>query len=1118
MFDLKDISDKLVSGVNNLTFHPNLGALEGTFVGPYTFNTLTVNVKSDEPAEKLNTTMTVEAYANRDGSADIDVEFEDYVNGTLTLFKDGVEFDSQEIEDDFYAQFHIDHLDKGNYTFRVVFDSEQFNTLEESDSISVDYGFMYFYLAEEEVNVGENFTALITLPDDANGTVTVTIGEHEYVINVTGGLMQVPIPALEKGSFTVYCNYSGDANYYARSSDATLKVKSTEPSVDYYGIIYVDVNGSDSNNGSDSSPVATIAKAIELASNDNNTEHKIVIREGTYAEHDLNITSALDISGEGNVVIDAEQLGRILNINTAADVSVSGITFKNGKASVAGAINIKDAKATIDNCVFTENEASSGAAIVVDADDVKLTNDVFTNNTGRNGAVKIGKYSWSTRKSSGSNSLIENCTFDNNHNSIYGNCMGLDIEEATTGIKIIGSNFTNNKGEAYSEHGALYIKGDDVVVDGCLFENNSMGMAAAVQIDGENVVIQNSKFVNNTVSTGLYTRSGAIEIQSPAQIINNTFINNGGDECRQGGAIDIVYAEYGGDILISGNKFINNSAIKGAAIYVDGGSEDGCEFDSVTIEDNIFEGNEALQGAGIYTATSDVPTDIKNNEFKDNNAELGSGIYVDSTIVNLEGNTMANEDIYLDGVAYVDTETTLTFDAPAQAFKGETVNVTATLTDDMNNSISGVSIAFTANGENIGEVIIENGVATVQLNVTDATEYIISGSSDLDSTIKTAAINVVLNATVDIPDVSGEAGDEITVPVVVKVDGESVDNDNVSVVFGNETFNVPINNGTANVKLTLPKDAGEYNLTVSYGGINETKVVTVAPVSEVASIISINMVNGKVVTGILTDINYNPIADSVVEYSINGVNANVTTGSDGTFTFEVQYDVKTDISFAGNEKILPSNTSIIIKDVAPTRTATVINSSDFTQYSCDYYEGERGGNFTFQLLDMVGNPLANKTIYIGYNGVTLNRTTDANGFANVQINLKNAGLYTFVVVFLGDENYNASMAVHKVVIDKKPTSISASAKTFKATAKTKKYTVTLKTIKGSSIDGKTYLAAGKKVTLKINGKTYTAKTNAKGQATFSLKITKKGKFTASIKYDGDVTYKASSKSVKITIK
>ena len=78
--------------------------------------------------------------------------------------------------------------------------------------------------------------------------------------------------------------------------------------------------------------------------------------------------------------------------------------------------------------------------------------------------------------------------------------------------------------------------------------------------------------------------------------------------------------------------------------------------------------------------------------------------------------------------------------------------------------------------------------------------------------------------------------------------------------------------------------------------------------------------------------------------------------------------------------------------------------------------------------------------------------------------------------------------------------------------------MTLKTIKGSSVNGKKYLKAGKKVTLKINGKTYPAKTNTKGKATFSLKLTKKGKYKASIKYTGDNTYEKSSKTVKITIK
>ena len=99
----------------------------------------------------------------------------------------------------------------------------------------------------------------------------------------------------------------------------------------------------------------------------------------------------------------------------------------------------------------------------------------------------------------------------------------------------------------------------------------------------------------------------------------------------------------------------------------------------------------------------------------------------------------------------------------------------------------------------------------------------------------------------------------------------------------------------------------------------------------------------------------------------------------------------------------------------------------------------------------------------------------------------------------------------KTTTTKVATKIIAKKATFKAKKKSKKYTVTLK--------------AGKKVlkkfklTLKVKGKTYKATTNSKGKATFSLKkLTKKGKYTAVIKFAGNGNYKASTAKVKITIK
>ena len=189
----------------------------------------------------------------------------------------------------------------------------------------------------------------------------------------------------------------------------------------------------------------------------------------------------------------------------------------------------------------------------------------------------------------------------------------------------------------------------------------------------------------------------------------------------------------------------------------------------------------------------------------------------------------------------------------------------------------------------------------------------------------------------------------------------------------------------------------------------------------------------------------------------------------------------------------------------------------FSRVATDYYAGERGAFFYAKLTDINGNPLVNKTVQIAVNGPIYNVTTDEQGRAGLQVNLAAANTYTYALSFQGDDKYKASpLASSKLTVTKKKTSITASSKTFKAKAK-KTISVTLKTVK-NPYNGKTYLKAGKKVTLKVNGKTYTAKTNAKGVAKFTIKLTKKGKYSATVKFAGDKTYKASSKSIKITVK
>ena len=91
----------------------------------------------------------------------------------------------------------------------------------------------------------------------------------------------------------------------------------------------------------------------------------------------------------------------------------------------------------------------------------------------------------------------------------------------------------------------------------------------------------------------------------------------------------------------------------------------------------------------------------------------------------------------------------------------------------------------------------------------------------------------------------------------------------------------------------------------------------------------------------------------------------------------------------------------------------------------------------------------------------------------------------------------------------KTTALTTPTKTYKVKA-TKKLAITLKA------SGKP--VSGKKITVKVNGKTYSAKTNAKGVATVTVKITKKGTFKYTASFAGDKNYKSISKKGTIKVK
>ena len=233
------------------------------------------------------------------------------------------------------------------------------------------------------------------------------------------------------------------------------------------------------------------------------------------------------------------------------------------------------------------------------------------------------------------------------------------------------------------------------------------------------------------------------------------------------------------------------------------------------------------------------------------------------------------------------------------------------------------------------------------------------------------------------------------------------------------------------------------------------------------------------IDGVLTDGSGNLMANEKVSY--NG--KSISTDENGEFLLGKNNDDSAScISISQND---------VLKD---SKIKTQISSSIFTSYAIDFSSGERGNYFKFRLLDVDGNPLGNMPVQVGTPFV-----------------------YTFAIFYSGDINYDSAFNVQQIIISQKTCSISAPAKSFKVKSKNKLYTITLKSDKCSSIDGKPYMSSGKQVTLKINKKTYVAKTNKKGQATFKLNINKKGTYTAKIAYEGNFMYSGAQKSVKIKI-
>ena len=251
---------------------------------------------------------------------------------------------------------------------------------------------------------------------------------------------------------------------------------------------------------------------------------------------------------------------------------------------------------------------------------------------------------------------------------------------------------------------------------------------------------------------------------------------------------------------------------------------------------------------------------------------------------------------------------------------------------------------------------------------------------------------------------------------------------------------------------------------------------------------------------------------------INNRATGATTDSKGGAVYGFEYG---DVTLY--DCYLEDNEAVLGQDLCNAKAVNcVFNRHHFTEgrnsvYNCSvvYYAYLKSSGVSkyygtankliVNLKDDKGKAIANVNVNVVLKGVSKNIKTDSNGRATLAIGLA-PGTYYAKITYPGAEGISS-----KIVVKKATPKITAKAKTFKKSVKTKKYSITLK------VNNKAM--KNTKVTIKVNKKTYSAKTNSKGVATFKItKLTKKGKYTATVKYAGSKYYNAKSVNVKITVK
>ena len=428
-------------------------------------------------------------------------------------------------------------------------------------------------------------------------------------------------------------------------------------------------------------------------------------------------------------------------------------------------------------------------------------------------------------------------------------------------------------------------------------------------------------------------------------------------------------------------------------------------------------------------------------------------------------------------------------------------------------------------------VMMKNGTATVRFykdefgpsgNVITAV-FPTPGTNIDDKVSKTFAVDdadipgIPLNTSISVSNLNTYPNsNQVFSAILTDGNGKAISGERLTFTINSKTYNVQTNGkGEAEIKISESKE-GIYVITVKYDGDGDVEYYK----SSAQANIIVKKVNAKIISSnlnmipkmaeyysiTLKDDYGNALANQKVTFKVNGKTYTKTTNSKGVAKVKLKFNknkktYKIVISYKGNNKFkATSKTNKLIVKYSSKKAKLTTPKITIPPKTVKYY--------VVSLKDANGKAISKQKVVVKINGKKYTKKTNSKGQIKIKVKFSKFKSYKVKAVYKGSKIYKKASSSGSIKVDRTSTKITAP--TISMTPnESKSYTVTLKA--GSKS------LAKQKLTIKVNGKTYTKITDSKGQASVSVSFANENTYVVNVNYKGNKVYKASGANGKINV-